>query len=75
MAANNVLSEEEFDAATTPEQRAALRAVYDRGPIKEDGRDITFDEFRSKVQFGYDCIMVPWAGMWLGIEADGYTHS
>ena len=22
-----------------------------------------------------NCVMVPWAGMWLGIEPDGYTHS
>lgn len=22
-----------------------------------------------------DCVMVPWCGMWLGIERDGYTHS
>lgn len=34
--------------------------------------------FRAKVQplFGGDgCIMIPYAGMWLGIERDGYTHS
>jgi hypothetical protein len=33
--------------------------------------------FRKTVQpfFGDDCVMVPWAGMWLGIETDGYTHS
>ena len=22
-----------------------------------------------------NCVMVPWCGMWLGIETDGYTHS
>ena len=33
--------------------------------------------FRKKVQgfFGDDCVMLPWKGMWLGIETDGYTHS
>jgi hypothetical protein len=27
------------------------------------------------VQFSFDCAMVHWCGMWLGIEQDGYTHS
>lgn len=31
--------------------------------------------FRSRVQDGPGCIMVPWRDMWLGIEPDGYTHS
>jgi hypothetical protein len=33
--------------------------------------------FRKQVQpaFGDTCIMLPWKGMWLGIETDGYTHS
>jgi len=31
--------------------------------------------FRRTVQQGYDCLMVRVSGMWLGIEADGYTHS
>lgn len=38
---------------------------------------IQWRKFRAKVRpfFGDDCVMVPWAGMWLGIETDGYTHS
>ena len=32
-------------------------------------------QFRATVQAGYDCVMVQWSGMWLGIELDGYTHS
>jgi len=31
--------------------------------------------FRRTVQQGFECVMVPWAGMWLGIETDGHTHS
>lgn len=33
--------------------------------------------FRARVQpaFGDTCVMLNWAGMWLGIEQDGYTHS
>lgn len=34
--------------------------------------------FRKQVTLysdGSGCVMVPWKGMWLGIETDGYTHS
>jgi hypothetical protein len=34
--------------------------------------------FRSQVvgyPDGSGCVMLPWRGMWLGIEKDGYTHS
>jgi hypothetical protein len=24
---------------------------------------------------GYGAALVPWCGMWLGIEKDGHTHS
>jgi hypothetical protein len=43
-----------------------------------DGRKaVTYRQFRRTVIpcYGDTCIMVPWAGMWLGIERDGYTHS
>ena len=36
---------------------------------------MTYREFRKTVQHGYDCAMVFWGTMWLGIEKDGYTHS
>ena len=36
---------------------------------------IKYLHFRRTVKQGWDCLMVPWAGMWLGIERDGYTHS
>ena len=38
---------------------------------------LQYRRFRKTVRpfFGDTCIMVPWAGMWLGIETDGYTHS
>lgn len=38
-------------------------------------KPLTYKEFRKRIQHGYDCIMVQWCGMWLGIETDGYTHS
>lgn len=36
---------------------------------------IQYRRFLKKVQGGPGCIMIPWCGMWLGIEPDGYTHS
>lgn len=56
----------------TPQQRQALHRVWLRHPS-----GLTYRQFRRTVQsaIGLDCIFVPWAGMWLGIETDGYTHS
>lgn len=59
-------------------QQVALKRVYDRGPIYSDGHiplPISYRQFRRRVQFSFDCAMVPWCNMWLGIELDGYTHS
>ena len=42
---------------------------------KQDNQGITYLQFRRTVQHGYDCVMVQWCGMWLGLETDGYTHS
>lgn len=36
---------------------------------------MTYLQFRRLAFQSYDCVMVPWCGMWLGIEPDGYTHS
>ena len=58
----------------TREQRVALKRVYDRA-LADEGRFISYREFREQVQPGYDCVMIERAGMWLGIEKDGYTHS
>jgi len=41
----------------------------------QDNQDMSFLAFRRTVQPGWDCVMVRWCGMWLGIEKDGYTHS
>lgn len=71
----------------TREQRVALKRVYDRGslyafdeeasmtPRYRGHKPLTYRQFRNRVKSGYDCIMVKWCGMWLGIERDGYTHS
>lgn len=54
----------------TREQRLALKRIHARGA---DGR--TYRQLRRDVHYGHDCLMLRWAGMWLGIERDGYTHS
>ena len=54
----------------TKPQRHALHKVWRRS-----NQGLTYREFRKTVEWGFDCVMVPWCGMWLGIEKDGYTHS
>jgi hypothetical protein len=45
-------------------------------PLFEGQPQLTFDEYMEYSSIdGYGCIMIPWNGMWLGIEKDGYTHS
>lgn len=67
-------------------QREALYKVWCRvrdgenddaaAQIHESGKFCpSYRQFRRKAEPGWDCIMVPFAGMWLGIERDGYTHS
>lgn len=51
-------------------QREALKRVYQR-----HGERTSYLKFRRTVLPGPGCIMVPYCGMWLGIEPDGYTHS
>jgi hypothetical protein len=62
---------------TTREQRESLLLVYRRvvQAVPPSRRPITYRQFRRLVQSGPGCIMIPFAGMWLGIEPDGYTHS
>jgi len=76
---------------TTRAQREALFRVFQRdfpnwiSPGKRRSKytentivpvpTIQWRRFRATVRPGPGCIMLPWAGMWLGIEVDGYTHS
>lgn len=72
----------------TREQRVALKRVFDREtlyklndnthPNRHMGYKMTYRQFRKLALpvFGGDgAITVPWCGMWLCIERDGYTHS
>lgn len=80
-----------FVQTITKAQRAALKRVFDRTPLyiewngktnmaynameKWDRPLATYRQFRKLAVVSFDCLMVPWCGMWLGIEKDGYTHS
>ena len=62
--------------AITRKQREALKRVYDRldpatrPPYRTFRRTVKGPFYRND-----PAIMVQFAGMWLGIETDGYTHS
>ena len=55
---------------TKAQQKAVLK-VY----LRDIEEASSYLQFRRRVKRGRDCIMLQWKGMWLGIEADGYTHS
>lgn len=58
---------------TTRQQRLAIKRLYDRATTRGDYRS-----FRAQVQptFGLDgAIVIPWCGMWVCIETDGYAHT
>ena len=58
----------------TRQQRIALRKIHQR--MQQTSTDaISYRALRRSVQPGPGCVMVQFAGMWLGIEPDGYTHS
>ena len=56
----------------TPSGTVMPMPVYDKRVANEP---MTFDAFKALAYEGYGYVIVPWAGMWLGIEQDGYTHS
>jgi hypothetical protein len=67
------MTHEQFDKLPD-EQKLALRHVYARGLNDAE----SFNQFIGKATFeigGFGAVMIPWAGMWLGIEKDGHTHS
>ena len=60
-------------ARLTKAQQIALKRLYDR----DWSKPASYLAFRRTVRFDFimDCIMVPWCGIQLGIELNGYTHS
>ena len=68
----------------TRDQKVALHNVWLRGTPSEldpsyrnNGSGLqTYLTFRRRsARESFDCLMVQWQGMLLGIETDGYTHS
>lgn len=61
----------------TKPQRKALHRVWLRTQWEDyyGGSVLPYRAFRRQVQPGPGCVMIHFAGMWLGIEPDGYTHS
>ena len=64
---------------TTKAQRKALRKIHQRildgqPPSK---KPVPYRQFRRACApaFFDGVVMAPFAGMWLGVERDGYTHS
>lgn len=58
---------------TRPQRLAVTRIVS-----RVHGDNPTLAQYRAirrTVCPGPGCVMIPYAGMWLGIEPDGYTHS
>jgi hypothetical protein len=52
------------------------RAVAERWENHSpDYPKMTYRQFRRLAVSSFGALMVPWCGMWLGIEQDGYTHS
>lgn len=62
----------------TKDQRKALHKVWKRTVFGQPN-PLTYRQFRRTVQPGFPAsdpvAMVPWCGMWLGIEPDGHVHS
>lgn len=57
-------------------QLQALHKLYMRSDALRIEK--SFLAFRRSVQpviCGQGCVIVPWCGMFIGIETDGYTHS
>lgn len=59
----------------TKQQRAAMKRVWLRAASGDKDKGISYRAFRRRAVCSFGCVMVPFAGMWLGIEPDGYTHS
>jgi hypothetical protein len=47
-------------------------------PDNFTGTPLTVERMENAIRpmmCGDGCVLLPWQGMWLGIETDGYTHS
>jgi hypothetical protein len=64
---------------TTKAQRQSIKRVFDRDATRNRmPAEATYRDFRKLVQPTFGCdgaVTVPWCGMWLCIEQDGYVHT
>ena len=58
----------------TRKQVIALKRIYDRNWKAKPESYLAFRR-TAYVSHMQGCVMLPWCGMWLGIERDGHTHS
>jgi len=58
----------------TKQQQQAVKRILNRINTETNSK-VTYKELRKKSENGWGCVMVPFAGMCLGVEKDGYTHS
>ena len=67
----------DFPGWVSPGKRYASGPTVGAGAALVKVPTLQYRRFRKGVRpfFGDSCVMVPFAGMWLGIETDGYTHS
>ena len=63
-------------AVLTKAQRQGCYNLWIR-TVKEIPPLLSYSTFRRRAEYDglLGCLMVPYCGMWVGIESDGYTHS
>lgn len=56
----------------TKEQQQDIKSLYERAEIRT-----SYLSFRRQARYNHimECVMLPWCGMLVGIERDGYIHS
>ena len=60
----------------TKPQLQTLHRLYVRQLKPTSEKQISYRQFRRTAFLAFrDCLMVPWCGMVMGIEKDGYAHS
>ncbi len=59
----------------TKEQQIAIKRKFEQQLQFDKPITTSYLTFRRTVVQGFDCLMLPFGSMWLGIELDGYTHS
>lgn len=58
------------------EQQQSLKRKWLQAKQWDNPIPLSYLQFRRSVQVdAWNCAMVKWGSMWLGIEQDGYTHS